>query len=153
LTNHECWKPTNQHFILIFSALNEVEQDELKLIILKLYEGWRTGQGEGSNITVIQLLARADSEYKRLKLLGQWSTKNKVSELLGLQAKFDILQIQFQALVAEHNKIKQKPQLATRKPEGAPKPEENKTRTIDGQAWFYCKNFWLGRRWNKTHKT
>jgi hypothetical protein len=48
--------------------------------------------GEGSNTTVIQ-----DSEYKRLKLLGQWSTKNKASELLGLQAKFDVLQTQFQA--------------------------------------------------------
>jgi hypothetical protein len=58
--------------------------------------------GEGSNTTVIQLLARADSEYKRLKLLGQWSTKNKASELLGLQAKFDVLQTQFQALVTEN---------------------------------------------------
>jgi hypothetical protein len=75
-------QPTNQHFILIFSALKEVEQDEFKLIIMKLYEGWRTGQGEGAYITVIQLLACADSEYKRLQKLGQWTTKNKVSETL-----------------------------------------------------------------------
>jgi hypothetical protein len=50
-------QPTNQHFILIFTALKEVEQDEFKLIIMKLHEGWCTSQGEGSNITVIQLLA------------------------------------------------------------------------------------------------
>jgi hypothetical protein len=50
-------QPTNQHFILIFTALKKVEQDEFKLIIMKLHEGWCTSQGEGSNITVIQLLA------------------------------------------------------------------------------------------------
>jgi hypothetical protein len=105
-------QPTNQHYILIFSALKEVEQDEFKLIIMKLYEGWRTGQGEGADITVLQLLAKADSEYKRLKMLGQWMTKNKASELLGLQAKFDVFQTQFQALVAENKQIKQKLQAS-----------------------------------------
>jgi hypothetical protein len=94
-------QPTNYHFILIFAYLKEVEQDAFKLTIMKLYEGWHTGSGTGANITVLQLLARANSEYKRLQLLGQQTTKNKSSELLGLQAKFDTLQIQFQALAAE----------------------------------------------------
>jgi hypothetical protein len=110
-------QPTNQHYILIFSALKEVEQDEFKLIIMKLYEGWRTGQGEGADITVLQLLAKADSEYKCLKMLGQWTTKNKASELLGLQAKFDLFQAQFQSLVAENKQIKQKLQASQTKPE------------------------------------
>jgi hypothetical protein len=146
-------QPTNQHYILIFSALKEVEQDEFKLIIMKLYEGWRTGQGEGADITVLQLLAKADSEYKCLKMLGQWMTKNKASELLGLQAKFDVFQTQFQALVAENKQIKQKLQASQNKPEGQPKPEENDTRTVDGQTWYYCKHCFIGRHWNRTHKT
>ena len=146
-------QPTNQHFILIFSALKEAEQDEFKLIIMKLYEEWRIGQGEGANITVIQLLAKADSEYKRLKMLGQWTTKNKTSELLGLQAKFDVFQEQFQALVAENKQMKEKLQASKTKPEGPPKSEENETRTIAGQTWYYCKHCFIGRRWNRTHKT
>jgi hypothetical protein len=67
---------------LIFSALKEVNQDAFKLTIMKLYEGWRTDSGNGSNITALKLLARADSEYKWLQHLGQWTTKNKASELL-----------------------------------------------------------------------
>jgi hypothetical protein len=113
-------QPTNQHFILTFSSLKEVEQDEFKLTIMKLYEGWRTGSGTGANITVLQLLARANSEYKRLQILGQWTTKNKSSELLGLQAKFDTLQVQFQALVAEQAKLKAKTQPTSQQPDGAP---------------------------------
>jgi hypothetical protein len=146
-------QPTNQHFILIFSALKDVEQDEFKMIIMKLYEGWRTGKGEGADIMVIQLLARADSEYKRLKMLGQWTTKNKASELLGLQAKFDVFQEKFQALVAENKQIKEKLQASKSKPDGPPKPEENETRLVDGQTWYYCKNCFVGRRWNRTHKS
>jgi hypothetical protein len=146
-------QPTNQHFILIFSALKEVEQDEFKLIIMKMYEEWRVGKGEGANITVIQLLAKADSEYKRLKMLGQWTTKNKASELLGLQAKFDTFQEQYQALVAENKQMKEKLQASKTKPDGPPKPEENETRTIAGQTWYYCKNCFISRRWNRTHKT
>jgi hypothetical protein len=144
---------TNQHFILIFSALKEVEQDEFKLIIMKMYEEWRIGKGEGANITVIQLLAKADSEYKRLKMLGQWTTKNKASELLGLQAKFDTFQEQYQALVAEIKQMKEKLQASKTKPDGPPKPEENKTRTIAGQTWYYCKNCFISHRWNRTHET
>jgi hypothetical protein len=146
-------QPTNQHFILIFSALKEVEQDEFKMIIMKLYEGWRTGQGEGANISIIQLLAKADSEYKRLQMLGQWSTKNKASELLGLQAKFDILQSQMTALVAENKQIKEKLKSTGTRPVGDPKPEEQETRTVNGQTWFYCKHCFIGRHWNQTHKT
>jgi hypothetical protein len=146
-------QPTNQHFNLIFSALKEVEQDKFKLVVMKLYEGWRTSQGEGANITVIQLIARADSKYKHLKMLNQWKTKNKASELLGLQAKFDVIQTQFQALVAENKQIKEKLQATKNKPEGAPKLEENETRTVNGQSWYYCKHCFVGRLWNGTNKT
>jgi hypothetical protein len=89
--------------------------------------------------------------------LGQWTTKNPSSELLGLQSKFDVLQTQFHTLLTEHNKLKQKPPpgagKTTEKPTGIPKPEENETRTIDGTKWYYCSNCWAGRRWNKTHRT
>jgi hypothetical protein len=60
-----------------------------------LYEGWRTGKGDGANISILQLLPRADSEYKRVMLLQQWTMKKKSSDLLGLQAKFDTLQTQY----------------------------------------------------------
>jgi hypothetical protein len=50
-------------------------------------------------------------------MLGQWTTKNKASELLGLQAKFDLFQAQFQSLVAENKQIKQKLQASQTKPE------------------------------------
>jgi hypothetical protein len=67
-------------------------EDEFKLAMMQLYEGWQTGKGEGVNITIIQSLARADSKYKHLTQLKQWTTKQKSSELLGLQAKLDSLQ-------------------------------------------------------------
>jgi hypothetical protein len=57
-------QPTKQHFILVFSTLKEVEEAEFNLIIMKLYQEWRSGKGEGSNLTMLQLLAKADSEYK-----------------------------------------------------------------------------------------
>jgi hypothetical protein len=142
---------TNQHFILIFSALKEAHEDEFKLIIMQLYDNWRKGQGEGANITIMQILAKADSEYKRLLQLGQWTTKNKTSDLLGLQAKYDILQHQIAAMIAE-TKNKDNPQPSNR-PTGTPKPEENEERIINREKWFYCTNCWSGRRWNKTHKS
>jgi hypothetical protein len=143
---------TNQHFILVFSALKESEEDEFKLIIMQLYEGWRTGKSEGADISMLQLLARANTEYKRLLHLNQWNTKNKTSELLGLQAKFDNLQIQFAALLAAQAK-NQKPPPTSNCPTGEPKPEEKEERMINGKKWYYCTNCWSGRRWNKTHKT
>jgi hypothetical protein len=148
-------QPTKQHFILVFSALKEVDEEEFKLIIMQLYKEWRSGKGDGAKLTMLQLLAKADSEYKRLLQLGQWTTKHKSSDLLGLQSKFDILQTQFQALMAEHSKLKttKQPPPTSGKPTGIPKPEENETRTIDGTKWYYCSNCWAGRRWNKTHKT
>ncbi len=142
---------TNQHFILVFSALKESEEDEFKLIIMRLYEGWRTGKSEGADITMLQLLARADTEYKRLLHLNQWTTRNKSSELLGLQAKFDHLQIQFAALLAAQAKHPKSP--TSTRPTGEPKPEEQEERMINGEKWYYCTNCWSGRRWNKTHKT
>jgi hypothetical protein len=146
---------TNQHFILIFSALKESLEDEFKLIIMQLYDGWRKGQGEGANITIMQLLARADSEYKRLCQLGQWMTRNKSSDLIGLQAEFDTLKLQFAALVAEtKNKNKETDQPPPpKRPTGEPKPEENDERFFNGEVWYYCSKCYHGRSWNKTHKT
>ncbi len=43
---------------------------------------------------MLQLLAKANTEYKCLQQLGQWTTKNPSSELLGVQSKFDVLQTQ-----------------------------------------------------------
>ena len=79
--------------------------------------------------------------------------KKKSSELLGLQAKFDTLQIQFQALAAEQAKLKAKLQPTTQCPDGAPEPEKNETHTVAGQMWYYCKICMSGHHWSKTHKT
>jgi hypothetical protein len=51
-----------------------------------LYEGWRIEKGEGTGISILQLLARADSEYKHLIQLGQWTMKKRASDLMGLQS-------------------------------------------------------------------
>jgi len=146
-------QPTKQHFILVFSALKAVEEDEFKLIIMKLYQEWRSGKSKGATLTLLQLLARADSKYKRLSQLGQWETKNKSSDLLGLQVKFDVLQSQFLALLSEHSKLQNKQLSESNKPKGEPKQEENEERIINGKKWYYCTNCRTGRRWNKTHKT
>ena len=65
--------------------------------------------------------------------LQQWTTKNKSSDLLGLQAKFDTLQTQFMALLTKRTKLKNK-QQQTNKLTGAPKPEEN------GNRWSTAKS-------------
>jgi DUF438 domain-containing protein len=95
-------QPTKQHFILVYSALKDTDEAEFNLIIIQLLKEWRSGTVEGSRLTMLQLLAKVESEYKRLVQLGQLTTKNKSSELLRLQAKFDVLQTQFQSLVTEH---------------------------------------------------
>ena len=142
---------TNQHYILIFSSLKETDDEEFKSIIMQLYEGWRTGKGDGANISIMQLLAWADSEFKRLTVLGQWKTKAKSSEFLGLQAKFDLLQAQFTALLANQNKPLPTSSDSNR-PTWQPCPEENETRVINGTTWYYCTNCFSGHHWNKTHK-
>jgi hypothetical protein len=145
-------QPTKQPFILVFSALKAVEEDEFKLIIMKLYQEWRSGKSKGATLTLLQLLARADSKYKRLSQLGQWETKNKSSDLLGLQAKFDVLQSQFLALLSEHSKLQNKQLSESNKPKGEPKQEENEERIVNGEKWYYCMNCRTGRRWNKLTK-
>jgi len=114
-------------------------------IQINKYEGWRTGKGNGANINILQLLTRADSEYKRLMRLQQWTTKNKSSDLLGLQAKFDTLQTQFMALLTKHTKLKNK-QQQTNKLTSAPKPEENEEQMVNGEKWYYCSKCMSGRR-------
>jgi hypothetical protein len=147
-------QPTKQHFILIFLALKEAEEAEFNLIIIQLYKEWRSGTGEGARLTLLQLLAKVNSEYKHLQQLGQWKTKNKTSDLLGLQAKFDTLQLQFQTLMAKHTKLKNdKPPPTSGKPTGPPKPEEKETCIVDGTTWYYCSTCYSGCRWNRTHKT
>jgi hypothetical protein len=149
-------QPSKQHFILVFSALKEAEEAEFNLIIMKLYQEWHTGAGEGSRLTMLQLLAKADSEYKCLLQLGQWTTKNKSSELLGLQSKFDVLQNQFRALLADHSKLKSKqlvPPPTSGKPTEPPKPEENETRIVNGVTYYYCSQCWANCHWNRMHKT
>jgi hypothetical protein len=138
---------------LIFSALKESLEDEFKLIIMQLYDSWRRGQGDGANITIMQLLARADSEYKRLCQLGQWTTRNKSNDLIGLQAEFDTLKIQFAALVAEKKTKETDQPPPPKRPTGEPKPEENEERFFNGEKWYYCAKCYHGRSWNKTHKT
>ncbi len=63
-------QPTKQHFILVFSALKSVDKEEFKLIIMKLSQEWRSGVRQGARLTMLQLIAQADSEYKRLTQLG-----------------------------------------------------------------------------------
>jgi hypothetical protein len=77
---------------------------------VELYGQWRKCRGDGANMTILQLLARVDLEYKRLVQLGQWTTKNKTSDLLGLQASLDTLKSQFTALLSENTKLKSKQQ-------------------------------------------
>jgi hypothetical protein len=78
---------TKQHFILVFSALKEVEEEEFKMIFMKFYQEWYSGKGDGSKLSMLQVQVKADSEYKRLTQLGQWNTKNKASDLLGERRK------------------------------------------------------------------
>jgi hypothetical protein len=119
---------------------------------MRLYKGWWTGRGEGSNITIIQLLAHADSEFKRPTVLGQWKTKAKSSEMLGFQAKFDLLQTQFTPLLANQNKPPPTSSDFNRLT-GQPCPKENETHVINGTTWYYCSNCFSGCCWNKTHKS
>jgi len=120
---------------------------------MKLYQEWHTGKGEGATLTILQLLAKADLEYKQFSQLGQWETKNKSSDLLGLQAKFDVLQLQFVALLSEHSKLQNKQSADSNKPKGEPKQEENEERSVNGKKWFYCTNCRTGYCWDKAHKT
>lgn len=58
---------------------------------MELYGQWKKSRGEGANMTILQLLAHADLEYKRLVQLGQWTTKNNPSDRLGTLSKASLL--------------------------------------------------------------
>jgi hypothetical protein len=129
---------------------------------MELNEQWRKGRGEGAKMTIPQLLAHADSEYKRLVQLGQWTTKNKASNLLGLQASLNTLKSQFTALLSWCTKLKnkqqqqQQQQQQSNQPTGEPKEDEHEERTVNGVQWYYCTKCHPGNRWNcwnKTHKS
>jgi len=132
---------------LFFSALKEAEDEEFKSIIMRLYEGCRTGNGEGLNMSIIQLLARADSEYKRLTALGQWKTKAKSTELLGLQANLTFSKLSSQPfLPIRMNHL----QLSLRQINQLVNHARKKTKLND-TTWFYCGNCYSRCHWNKTH--
>jgi len=141
-------EPTKQHFILVFSALKEVEEEEFKLFIMKTLPGMAFRQRRWC-----QYQYASASEYKRLLQLGQWVTKNKSSDLLGLQTKFDALQIQFMALMSAHAKVlaANKPPPSSNKPTSQPKPEENEECILDGDKRYFCSTC-STRHWNKIHK-
>ena len=56
---------------------------------LDLYKGWRMGSGDGAGLTLLQLLARLDSEYTRLINLGRWKTSNSNDEIIALKAQLN----------------------------------------------------------------
>jgi hypothetical protein len=84
--------------------------------------------------------------------LGQWTAKQKLSDLLSLQVKIDQLHNQFIALMAENTKLKNKVQISAR-PSGAPKTKENEERAMNGTKWFYCNKCWSDHQWTTTHKS
>jgi hypothetical protein len=85
--------------------------------------------------------------------LNQWTTKNKSSELLGLQAELTTLKHQFVALLADHDHLKKKETKSSTKPTTEPKPEEHEECIVNGEKLYHCSKCMTGCQWNKTQKT
>jgi len=65
-----------QHFINMFNMLTEAHLEEFRLQILTWSHNWHAGIREGSTWMMVQLLAKVDLEYTRLKNLGRWQSSN-----------------------------------------------------------------------------
>jgi hypothetical protein len=63
--------------------------------------------------------------------------------LLGIQAKFDVLQAKFTAHLVNQNKPPPTP-TETNRLTGQPHPEENETHIVNGTTWYYCSNCYSG---------
>lgn len=159
---------THTHWIHLMSALEEAHSERFRLQIIEWNKNWRKQSGEGSNWTILQFLAKADSEYTRLLDLGQWKTQDPNSSIIALQAELQAMKTKFVAMQATASQRQQPtstgtaPRIGTTIPAGTERrtsekptftPAEGATNLetmLNGVLWKYCA---LCERWNKSHTT
>jgi hypothetical protein len=159
---------THTHWIHLMSALEESYTERFRLQVIEWNKNWRKQSGEGSNWTILQFLAKADSEYTRLKDLGQWKTQDPNSSIIALQAELQAMRTKFVAMQATASQ-RQQPTSTDTAPRTGPRIQagtERRTRekptftpatgatnletTLNGVLWKYCA---LCERWNQSHTT
>ena len=86
------------------------------------YEQWRNRAGEGFELTLNQLLTKADSEYTRLVCRNQWKTMED-SQIIALTAEIKGLQATVAKFQCKPFDPKSRVPEATKTCSSAPKPK------------------------------
>jgi len=127
---------THTHWIHLMSALEESHTERFRLQIIDWNKNWRKQSGEGSNWTILQFLAKADSEYSRLLDLGQWKTQDPNSSIIALQAELQTMRSKFLALQAATTQKQQASGSGAASHPGTASAASNDHRTSDKPTWF-----------------
>jgi hypothetical protein len=118
---------SHTHWIRIQEALEEAFTEKFRLQIMEWSKNWRKQSGEGHDWTMMQFLAKVDSEYTRLVHLNQWKTHDPNSTIVALRAE-----------------------ISKQKPTWVPKDGQPLEVLHNNKKWKYCGRC---KRWNQTHTT
>jgi len=159
---------SRQTFIIIFKQLTAYRNPDFQWMFGAFYEQWRNRAGEGYELTLNQLLTKADSKYTHLVHRNQWKTVEDLqiitlmAEIKGLQAtvaKFQRKPIDPKSRAPEATKKPAHPPPNPKLPDKImhwkrtpPKPGDEKKSQKDksGKMRWWCETCNL---WNLTHMT
>ena len=154
--------------IVVHEQLAKYPNDDFKRIFGKYYDEWRAKAGQGWTITLTQLLAKADKEYRRCQKRSESDTITEEepdvlltqTELMAksqteLMAKLTAFQNKFETLeekLAEYKNQKQAggPQNRANWKKKAPESGESEQQQRNGRTWYWCN---VCKRWTPHHGT
>ena len=150
------------HKSALHKHVQHVERGTLRRIqILTWSQNWRTGTGEGSTWTMMQLLAKVNLEYTWLKNIGQWQNSNPNNQIVALQVKVNHLSKTVYDFKTCNN-AKSEPKAGAKPPvipwdqtiecpTWTPKEDGKLMVTYKSIKWKYCAKCNTGKgAWNKT---
>jgi hypothetical protein len=146
--------PTFQHFLNVYHGVMDCPNEEFRSYASDLYRDYRD-DGPASKWSMLELLAKFDAEYTRLKSLNRW-TKDTTqdSEIIALTAEITNLKTLIANLANKNASTQPPPTKGSNKPTFIPKEGEKETATVNENQWFYCRTCFGGKgAWNKTHTT
>jgi hypothetical protein len=153
--------PSCQNFISIFPSCMDAPNDEFRTYVTTLYTDYRN-DGPTKSLTMLQLLDKLDSEYKRIHILRRWERKQD-PEILALTATISSLKSELSTFKSNYallvkantsNNPTQGSMIPNLRLEKPPPRQSGTPEIIDfkGLTWKWCDKCFNGSC-NRTHIT
>ncbi len=129
--------PTFQHFLNVYHRVMDCPNEEFRTYASDLYREYRD-DGPASKWSMLELLAKFDAEYTRLKSLNRW-TKDTTqdSEIIVLTAEISNLKTLIANLANKNMSTQPPPMKGSNKPNFILKEGEKETATVNDMQWYY----------------